>query len=161
MARTDSVYNSPGEPVCTTGRLTTSRQAGPGVQLSPAASLTSQQSPWQAPATKLSVQLGSMTDGQTDRSTSCLYYKIIYATTRPEGLFFCSIHDFIMIGITAFDTQVSTGQRSRLTSLAVSQPPLKSPQLSPQHPPETAQSPRYLSPAGIQNMSNSVIKTSV
>ena len=58
-----------------------------------------------------------------------------------------------MIGITAFDTQVSTGQRSRLTSLVVSQPPLKSPQLSPQHPPETAQSPRYLSPAGIQNMS--------
>ena len=71
-----------------------------------------------------------------------------------------SIHDFITIGITAFDTQVSTGQRFRLMPPTVSQPPLKSPQLSLRHPPEIAQSPHFLSPKERYEMSHSTIKTS-
>ena len=71
---------------------------------------------------------------------------------RPQDhwpiLYNYSIHDFITIGITAFDTQVRTGQRFRLMPQRVSQPPLKSPQLFLRHPPEIAQSPHFLSPEG-------------
>ena len=83
-------------------------------------------------------------DGRTDGRTNNIFYIILLLLTR---LYFYSIHDFITIGITAFDTQVSTGHdRVRLTSLRVSQPLLKSPQLSRQHPPEIAQSPHFLAP---------------